>query len=111
MRSYNKSRRSRSTKRARMGGSSPPPNNMNVNVPANLEMPNAAPVPLAGPAPLAGSFIREVRNQNALMAPDVPAGRIGLVFGPPVGAQPPGAQHAGRKSHRRKSHRRKSHRR
>jgi hypothetical protein len=110
MRSYNKSRRSRSTKRARMGGSTPP-NNMNVNAPANLEMPNATPALLDGPVPLAGPLIREVRNQNTLMVPDVPTGQIGLVFGPPLGAQPLGAQHAGRKSHRRKSHRRKSHRR
>ena len=110
MRSYKRTRRSRSARRSRLGGSTPPPNVEMPNASPNVEMPNAALAPLDGPAPLADPLIREVRNQNALMAPDLPAGRIGLVFNPPPHVQQI-QQHAGRKSRRYKSHRRKSHRR
>ena len=95
---------------------------MDVNGPNDVEMPNTGPVnPLeeiiAPPAP---QLIRQVINQNELMAPNQPAqGHLGLVFNPnphaPRGPQGPigGRRHKSRrhKSHRRKSHRRKSHRR
>lgn len=131
MRSYKRSRRSRSARRGRSGGA----DDMNINVPNEAQpmniydddnMPPAPPlVHAASNPPPAPQLIREVVNQNVHMQPNQPAqGALGLVFAPPPGVQLPGAQHnpphnphnpqgpiGGRKSRRRKSHRRKSHRR
>lgn len=121
MRSYKKSRRSRSRRHGRLGGSTPPPNNMNDSSPnahvnMNVNESNAQPMniydddnmPPAPPlvhaasnphiyAPPAPLLIHEqVHQLNPLNPPNPqnpPAqGALGLVFAPPPGVQLPGAQ-------------------